>query len=102
MEETVTRRRLGVDGRLWRTLSSINPCESMIKCIRRTQRNVKRWRDREMALPWTAAGMHGRAPGPAVIGYSELGKLAPPGRARGQSRSPPSPIWKEVREAVTV
>lgn len=50
MEETLTVIRLGIDGRLRRTLESTNPCESMIECVRRTQRNVKRWRDGEMAL----------------------------------------------------
>jgi len=31
--------------------------ESMISTVRRTQRNVKRWRDGDMRLRWTAAGM---------------------------------------------
>ncbi len=29
----------------------------MIEIVRATQRNVKRWRDGEMRLRWTAAGM---------------------------------------------
>jgi len=29
-----------------------------ISIARTTQRNVKRWRDGEMAMRWTAAGMH--------------------------------------------
>jgi putative transposase len=29
----------------------------MIEIVRRTQRNVKRWRSGEMRLRWTAAGM---------------------------------------------
>jgi transposase-like protein len=49
MEETLTLTRLGVDGRLRETLSSTNPCESMISVVRRTQRNAPagataRWR----------------------------------------------------------
>src|SRR5437870_2996737 len=55
--ETLTLTRLGINGSLKRTLASTNPCESMIECIRRTSRNVKRWRSGEMCLRWTAAGM---------------------------------------------
>jgi putative transposase len=50
MEETLTLTRLGIHGSLKRTLASTNPCESMIECVRRTSRNVKRWRSGEMAL----------------------------------------------------
>ena len=47
MEETLTLTRLGVTGSLKATLASTNPIESMIEIVRRTQRNVKRWRDGE-------------------------------------------------------
>jgi putative transposase len=57
MEETLTLTRLGVSGALWRTLCSTNPIESMIGTVRQTQRNVKRWREGDMRLRWTAAGM---------------------------------------------
>ncbi len=40
LEETLTLQRLGIDGQLWRTLSSTNPIESMIEFVRRTSRNV--------------------------------------------------------------
>jgi putative transposase len=40
MEETLTVTRLGVRGRLKRTLASTNPCESMIETVRRVSRNV--------------------------------------------------------------
>jgi putative transposase len=55
--ETLTLTQLGISGSLRRTLASTNPCESMIECVRRTSRNVKRWQAGEMALRWTAAGM---------------------------------------------
>jgi transposase-like protein len=42
IEETLTVIRLGIKGKLKRTLESTNPCESMIDCVRTTQRNVKR------------------------------------------------------------
>ena len=57
MQETLTVTRLGVRGRLKRTLASTNPCESMIDTVRRVARNVKRWHNGDMCLRWTAAGM---------------------------------------------
>ena len=49
--------RLGIDGRLAKTLTTSNPVESMISIARTTNRNVTRWRDGQMVLRWTAAGM---------------------------------------------
>jgi transposase-like protein len=43
LAETLTLNRVGIRGSLTRTLESTNPCESMIECVRRTSRNVKRW-----------------------------------------------------------
>ncbi len=57
LEDTLTLTRLGIGGNLKRTLESTNPCESMIECVRRSSRNVKRWQSGDMALRWTAAGM---------------------------------------------
>ena len=57
MEETLTLTRLDVTGTLRRTLSSTNCIERMFDTVRTTQRNVKRWRDGDMRLRWTAAGM---------------------------------------------
>ncbi|WP_422718005.1 IS256 family transposase [Gaiella occulta] len=76
MEETLTLTRLGVSGSLKRTLSSTNPCESMIEIVRRTQRNVKRWSSGEMALRWTAAGMlEAERQFRKIIGYRDLATL---------------------------
>ena len=52
-----TVARLGIDGRLAKTLTTSNPIESMISIARTTNRNVTRWRDGQMVLRWTAAGM---------------------------------------------
>src|SRR6185312_3071481 len=49
--------RLRIDGRLAKTLTTSNPIESMISIARNTNRNVTRWRDGQMVLRWTAAGM---------------------------------------------
>jgi putative transposase len=76
IEETLTLTRLGVRGNLKRTLESTNPCESMIECVRRTQRNVKRWSSGEMALRWTAAGMlEAERQFRKIIGYRDLATL---------------------------
>jgi putative transposase len=77
MEETLTITRLGIRGALKRTLESTNPIESMIECVRRTSRNVKRWQSGDMALRWTAAGMlEAEQQFRRVIGYRDLAKLA--------------------------
>jgi putative transposase len=57
LDETLTVLRLGVPPTLARTLRSTNAIESMISICRDSSRNVKRWRDGQMALRWCAAGM---------------------------------------------
>jgi transposase-like protein len=57
MAETLTVLRLGVPPTLARTLRSTNAIESMISISRDHARNVKRWRNGQMALRWCAAGM---------------------------------------------
>lgn len=77
MTETLTLTRLGIRDNLKRTLESTNPCESMIECVRRTSRNVKRWQSGEMALRWTAAGMlEAERQFRRIIGYRDLAILA--------------------------
>jgi len=57
MADTLTLMRLGISGQLAKTLSSTNPCESMIEIVRYTRCNVKRWQAGDMRKRWTAAGM---------------------------------------------
>ncbi len=77
MDETLTITRLGVTGQLKRTLASTNPCESMIETVRRTSRNVKRWKNGDMCLRWTAAGMlEAEQQFRKIIGFNDLAKLA--------------------------
>jgi putative transposase len=77
LEETLTAIRLGAQGDLRRTLMSTNPCESMIECIRRTSGNVKRWRNGDMALRWTAAGMlEAERNFRRIQGHADLAELA--------------------------
>ena len=77
LEETLTLTRLGIRGRLKKTLASTNPIESMIEIIRRTSRNVKRWQSGDIYLRWTAAGMlEAETQFRKIVGYSDLAKLA--------------------------
>ena len=77
MEETLTVTRLGITGKLKLTLQSTNPCESMISTVRVIHRNVKRWRNGEMCLRWTAAGMReAETRFRKVEGYRGLATLA--------------------------
>ena len=77
LQETVTPQRLGIDGQLWRTLSSTNPIESMIEICRRTSRNVEHWSSGDMCLRWTAAGMlEAKRQFRKIIGYKHLARLA--------------------------
>ena len=57
LAETLTVLSLDVPPTLARTLRSTNAIESMISICRDHAKNVKRWRDGQMALRWCAAGM---------------------------------------------
>jgi len=57
LEETLTVLRLGLPPTLARTFRSTNAIESMISICRDHVRNVKHWRDGQMALRWSVAGM---------------------------------------------
>ena len=49
----------------------------MIETVRRTSRNVKRWKNGDMCLRWTAAGMlEAEQQFRKIIGYTDLAKLA--------------------------
>ena len=52
-----TVARLGVTGRLRRSLTNTNCIESMISITRTTTGRVKHWRDGTMKKRWIAAGM---------------------------------------------
>ena len=85
MTETLTVLRLGVPPTLARTLRSTNAVESMISISRDHSRNVKRWRDGQMALRWCAAGMVEASP----TGQRPPPPTSPPDRPRptGQHRN---------------
>ena len=54
---SLTVIRLGLPPQLRRSLACTNAIENAIGTVRTVQRNVKRWRNAEMALRWTAAGL---------------------------------------------
>src|SRR3954463_2373804 len=103
MRETLTLMRLGIDGQLAKTLSSTNPCESMIEIVRYTQRNVKRWQAGDMRKRWTAAGMLvAEQQFRRIIGYKNLAKLVIAIERHATLAAPNDQVRQEVREPVTV
>ena len=103
MEETLTVIRLRIKGKLKRTLESTNPCESMIDCVRTTQRNVKHWNSGEMGLRWTAAGMlEAEKQFRKVIGYLQLPSLAVAIERRPHLPQPNQSTTEEPPIAVTI
>src|SRR6202040_2584513 len=57
LEETLTVQRLGIGAVLRRKLATTNPIESCLSTVQRVARNVKRWREGDQPLRWTAAGL---------------------------------------------
>ena len=106
LDDTLTLMRLGIDGQLAKTLSSTNPCESMIEIVRYTQRNVKRWQEGDMRKRWTAAGMLvAEQQFRRIIGYRDLAKLVIAIERHAVRTTPPSrptPTNTEAPQIVTV
>jgi len=103
MPDTLTLMRLGITGKLATTLSSTNPCESMIEIVRYTQRNVKRWQDGDMRKRWTAAGMLvAEQQFRRIIGYRDLAKLVIAIERHAILAAPKDHAHQQVREPVTV
>ena len=103
MEETLTVIRLGIRGKLRRTLESTNPCESMIDTVRTTQRNVKHWSSGEMGLRWTAVGMlEAEKQFRKIIGYTDLPRLAVAIERRLHLHQPTTATTQEALQAITM
>ena len=103
MDDTLTLMRLGITGQLAKTLSSTNPCESMIEIVRYTQRNVKRWHDGDMRKRWTAAGMLvAEQQFRRIIGYRDLAKLVIAIERHALLAAEKNRNRQETREPVTV
>ncbi len=103
LDDTLTLMRLGITGKLATTLSSTNPCESMIEIVRHTQRNVKRWQDGDMRKRWTAAGMLvAEQQFRRIIGYRDLAKLVIAIERHALVAVPKDQRRQEIAEPVTV
>lgn len=73
LEETLTLHRLGVPERLRRTLRSTNPIESCFARTRELCRNVKRWKNADMAWRWAGTMLIEAQKGfKRIRGYREL------------------------------
>jgi transposase-like protein len=57
LDEMLTVVRLGLPRELRRSLACTNIIENALGTVRRVTANVKRWRDAEMAMRWTATGL---------------------------------------------
>ena len=57
LDEILAVIRLGLPAERRRALACTNAIENALGTVRTVQRNVKRWRNAEMALRWTAAGL---------------------------------------------
>jgi putative transposase len=71
----------------------------MIETVRRISRNVKRWRNGDMCLRWTAAGMlEAETQFRRIIGHGDLAKLAVTVEhevaAKRASHAPTEPVHK--------
>ena len=101
LEETLTLTRLGIRGRLKKTLQSTNPIDSMIEIVRRTSRNVKRWQSGDMCLRWTAAGMLKPSCSSARSSATATSRSSPPASSAtspaNADRSPPRPARRPLR-----
>jgi putative transposase len=91
LEETLTVHRLGIGGVLRRKLATTNPIESCLSTVQRVARNVKRWREGNQPLRWTATGLlEAEKKFRRIKGYQELLLLK-------ERLNPPRIQQKEVR-----
>jgi putative transposase len=73
LEETLTVHRLGIGAVLRRKLATTNPIESCLSTVQRVARNVKRWREGNQPLRWTATGLlEAEKQFRRIKGYQEL------------------------------
>jgi len=73
LEETLTVHRLGIGEVLRRKLATTNPIESCLSTVQRVARNVKRWREGNQPLRWTATGLlEAERKFRRIKGYQEL------------------------------
>jgi putative transposase len=73
LEETLTVHRLAIGAVLRRKPGTTNPIESCLSTVQRVARSVKRWRDGNQALHWTATGLlQAEKRSRRIKGYQEI------------------------------
>jgi transposase-like protein len=73
IDEMFTVNRLGLPPTLMRCLTTTNIIENPNGIVRSTTHRVKRWRDQDMAIRWTAAGfLEAEKAFRKVLGFKEL------------------------------
>ena len=91
LEETLTVHRLGIGGVLRRKLTTTNAIESCLSTVQQVARNVKRWREGDQPLRWTATGLlEAEKKFRRIKGYQEILVLK-------ERLNPPRTQQKEVR-----
>ena len=91
LEETLTVHRLGIGGVLRRKLTTTNAIESCLSTVQQVARNVKRWREGDQPLRWTATGLlEAEKKFRRIKGYQEILVLK-------ERLNPPRIQQKEVR-----
>jgi len=73
LKEMLTVHRLGIGAVLRRKLATTNPIESCLSTVQWVARNVKRWREGDQPLRWTATGLlEAEKKFPTHQGFQEL------------------------------
>ena len=91
LEETLAVHRLGIGGVLRRKLTTTNAIESCLSTVQQVARNVKRWREGDQPLRWTATGLlEAEKKFRRIKGYQEILVLK-------ERLNPPRIQQKEVR-----
>jgi transposase-like protein len=97
LPETLTVTRLGIGGRLKRTLQCTNTIENLFSRVRATQLNVKRWHGGDMRQRWTAAGiLDAERNFRRIKGRDQLARLA---AALGHELTHPQPQETDIVNA---
>ena len=73
LDDTLTVHRLGITGKLRKTLITTNPIESTYSVTKRYSARVRRWRGASMVLRWIGAGLiRAEAQYHRVAGYAQM------------------------------
>lgn len=76
LQELLTLHRLGIDGKLRKSLYSTNCIESMFSTALYYSRNVKRWQGEQQASAWLATGLlEAESNLRRIPGYTQINKL---------------------------